>query len=273
MCRLMKTIYLVAILAVMGMWGTSCSTSKESLTYFENADSLMLADGIGSNKYGVKIVPDDELKIVVTSQIPEATAAYNLPLANYADRSRVESSSTQSIQTYVVDKEGNITMPIIGKIHVEGKTTDEIAELIREQVSKDVNDPYVLVQLQSFKVNVLGEVKSPGTRSVKTERYSILDALAASGDLTQYGKRENILLIREENGVKKYVRLNLNDVKLLESPYFYLQQNDVIYVEPNKIKKDNSKYNQNNSYKMTVISTIVSACSVIASLVIALTVK
>lgn len=268
----MKTVYVIVSIVLTCLWGVSCSSAKQSLTYFENADSVSVA-GIGSNKYGVKIVPDDELKIVVTSQVPEATAAYNLPLANYADRSKLENSSTQSLQTYVVDKKGFIVMPVLGKIHVEGKTTDEIAGYIQEQVAKDVTDPYVSVKLHTFKVNVLGEVQTPGTVEVKTERFSILDALAAANDMTEYGKRENVLLIREEDGVKKQIRLNLNDIKTLESPYFYLQQNDVVYVEPNKIKKDNSKYNQNNSYKMSVISTIVSACSVVASLIIALAVK
>lgn len=264
----MKSIYVVISLVLACLLGTSCSTT-ESLTYFENADGT-LAEGIGSNKYGVKIVPDDELKIVVTSQAPEATAAYNLPMANYADRTRLESTTTQSLQTYVVDKKGNIVMPVLGEIHVEGKTTDEVADYIKEQVAKDVTDPYVSVKLHTFKVNVLGEVQTPGTIEVKTERFSILDALAAANDMTEYGKRDNVLIIREENGVKKYVRLNLNDMKTLESPYFYLQQNDVVYVEPNKIRKSNSKYNQQSSYKLSLVSTIVSACSVIASLVIAL---
>ena len=268
MSKNMKSIYFAVSMVLSCIIGVSC-TSTESLVYFENADGTM-TEGIGSNKFGVKIVPDDELKIVVTSQAPEATAVYNLPMANYADRTKLESSSTQSLQTYVVDKQGNIIMPVLGKIKVEGKTTDEIANHIQELIAKDVTDPYVSVKLHTFKVNVLGEVQKPGTIEVKTERFSILDALAAANDMTEYGRRENVLLIREENGTKKYVRLNLNDMKVLESPYFYLQQNDVVYVEPNKIRKANSKYNQHNSFKVSVVSTIVSACSVIASLVIAL---
>ncbi len=131
----------------------------------------------------------------------------------------------------------------------------------------------VKVVLVNFHVNVLGEVLEPGVKAVTTERFSLLDALAAAGDLTPYGERTNIMLIREENGKKTIHRFNLNDSKSLESPYFYLCQNDVIYVEPNTIRKDNAKYNQNNSYKLSVISTVVSAASIIASLVIALTVK
>ena len=119
----------------------------------------------------------------------------------------------------------------------------------------------------------MGEVKTPCAINVKRERYSILDALSDAGDLTEYGERDNVLLIREENGAKTYHRINLNDASILSSPYFYLKQNDVVYVEPNSIREDNSKYNQNNSYKVSVVSAIVSACSVVASLVIALTIK
>lgn len=261
------------ILIALVFVSASCSSSKENLTYFENIDEILAGVGAGNNEYAVKVVPDDELKIVITSQVPEATVPYNLPMTNYVTSTELSSSETPAIQTYIVDKKGCVKLPIIGEIKVEGKTTDEISEEIKQLVEKDVKDPYVVVKFCGFRVNVLGEVKEPGAKVVTKERYSILDAIADAEDLTEYGRRDNVLLIREIDGVKKQIRLNLNDAKLLESPYYYLQQNDVVYVEPNKIKKDNSKYNQNNAYKMTVISTIVSAASVIASLVIALTVK
>ena len=136
-----------------------------------------------------------------------------------------------------------------------------------------MEDPYVRVELLNFRVNVLGEVAKPGPKRVETERYSVLDALADAGDLTPYGERSNILLIRETSTGKEYHHLNLNDASLLSSPYFYLQQNDVVYVEPNKIRKDNAEYNQNNAFKVSVASAIVSGCSVVASLIIALAVK
>ena len=125
----------------------------------------------------------------------------------------------------------------------------------------------------NFRVNVLGEVKNPGQIVVTTERFSIFDALATVGDLTEYGRRENVTLIREVDGVRTYHRINLNDANVVNSPYFYLQQNDVIYVEPNKVRKDNSKYNQNNSFRIQVVSTVVSLASVISSLLIALVIN
>lgn len=252
---------------------SACTTTKEqSLPYFENlgeAESGTLPSG----DYGIKIIPDDELIITVTSLVPEATAAYNIPLSNPASRGTLESTQSPQQQTYIVNKKGEINFPVLGKLKVEGKTTEEIQAMIETEISKDVENPYVRVQLVNFKVNVIGEVKTPGSIDVETERFSVLDALAKAGDLTEYGLRDGVILIREENGQKTYHRMNLNDANLLSSPYFYLQQNDVVYVAPNKIKRDNSKYNQNNAYKLSVISTIVSACSVVASLVIALAIK
>ena len=146
-------------------------------------------------------------------------------------------------------------------------------EIIRARVSANVKDPFVRVELLGFNIDVMGEVKNPQRIYVNSERYTLLDALSAAGDLTEYGERSNVLVIREEDGKQTYHRLNLADSNIFSSPYFYLHQNDVIYVEPNQIRIDNSKYNQNNAYKLSVISTIVSASSVVASLIIALAVK
>ncbi len=250
----------------------SCTSSRTSLTYFEDLKGQQ-SGTLSSADYDIKVIPDDELFIVVSSLVPEATAEFNLPTVNPAVRGNVGTPSQQSQITYLVDKAGDINFPGLGTLHVGGLTTAQIASIITKKVSETVEDPYVKVQLVNFKVNVLGEVARPGTIEVDTERYSLLDALAAAGDLTPYGERENILLIREENGQKHFHHLNLNDAATLSSPYFYLQQNDVIYVEPNKIRHDNSKYNQNNSYKLSVVSAVVSAVSVVASLCIALFIK
>ena len=167
----------------------------------------------------------------------------------------------------------HIIMPVIGKLNVAGKTTREIEQMIVSRVSPTVKDPFVRVELTGFFVNVMGEVKNPHRVYVNSERFTLLDALSAAGDLTEFGERGKVLVIREENGQQVYHRLDLADSNVFSSPYFYLRQNDVVYVEPNQIRIDNSKYNQNNAYKLTVISTIVSAASVIASLIIAVAVK
>ncbi|MDE6629540.1 MAG: polysaccharide biosynthesis/export family protein [Muribaculaceae bacterium] len=252
---------------------TACSSKKDTvLPYF--TDISTVAEGtMPAGDYMPEIKPDDELYITVNSLTPEATSIYNLPAANPATSSDITSSVNPRQQTYVVDTKGDINFPILGTIHVAGMTTDQLQELLTREISKDVENPHVRVQLMNFKVVVAGEVNNPSTVNVNRNRFSILDALSAAGDLTPYGERSNILLIREENGERKFVHLDLNSSELLNSPYFYLQQNDYVYVEPNKVRQSNAKYNQDNAYKLQVTSTVVSAASVIASLVIALTVK
>lgn len=249
-----------------------CSCSSTKLAYFENLNNEETGT-VGAVDYNIRLVPSDELLITVTSEIPEATAIYNLPITNPAMNMEIGSvtSVNSKQQTYIVDKSGDINFPVLGKIHVEGMTTFELSDYLTRKISEDVEAPYVRVELVNFKIKVLGEVLHPGSYKIDTERVSILDALAEAGDMTVYGRRDNVLLIREENGVRSYYRLNLNDSRVLESPYFYLQQNDVVYVEPGDAKKGQAEFNQNNTYKVSIISTIITGISVIASLVIALT--
>ena len=161
-------------------------------------------------------------------------------------------------------------MPILGRILVIDKTTTQVARELTEMISQDVKDPHVRVDLVNFSVDVLGEVKAPQRTYSGREQFTVLDAIAQCGDLTEFAQRDRIFVIRTENGKRTYNRLDLNKSEVFNSPYFYLRQNDVIYVEPNKIRIDNSKYNQNNAFKLSVVSTIVSGVSVIASLIIAL---
>ena len=268
--KLKNIIIIAALLIALA----GCKTQTENtLSYFRNLSDA--PNGVLSQDmdFNIKVVPDDELSIVVTSKVPEATAMFNQPQANYAHRGDINTQSTPRLQSYIVDKNGDIMMPTLGKINVAGKTTSQIEQLIKNKVSATVKDPFVRVEHLGFYVNVMGEVKNPHRIHVQSQRFTLLDALSAAGDLTEYGERGSVMVIREEDGKQMYHRLNLADSNVFSSPYFYLKQNDVVYVEPNQIRIDNSKYNQNNAYKLTVISTIVSAASVVASLVIALAVK
>ena len=254
---------------------TSCGSTKEvpTLAYFQN-----LKDSVGKlpdnvSNYKIKIQPDDELIITITSTLPEATAMYNLPLGNPSLKGNINATQSPRIQTHIVDRNGMIQLPVLGEIQAAGLSTKELEAVIKNRVSEQVKDPFVRVEMINFTVNVMGEVKAPQRMVVGKERFSVLDALAAAGDLTEYGKRDNVLVIRTENGKSTYHRLNLTDGSIYASPYFYLQQNDVVYVEPNDIKIDNSKYNQFSAFKLSQLSTIVSLASVVASLVIALSVK
>lgn len=266
----------ISVFAITAIALASCSSHRSPLPYFRDIDSIAATNTVmqSQKQYSPKIQPDDELLVQVSSEIPEATAQYNTYMIAPSTVSDGNKTNTLAqISTYLVDSKGTITMPVIGKVSVAGLTTEQLRDKLIATISQDVKDPLVTVRIMNFKVEVAGEVKNPGTKSVATERFSILDALTAAGDLTEYGERNNVLLIREENGKRTAHRFNLNSAEILSDPYFYLQPNDYVYVEPNNIRQDNSKYNQNNAYKISVISTIVSGCSVIASLVIALTVK
>lgn len=247
----------------------SCSSSKTVLPYF--VDIAGVKEGtLPLNDYLPKICPDDELYINVSSINQSATAAYNLPMANPATRQQFSSSSAPRQKTYIVSKAGDIDFPVLGTVHVAGMNVEELEAYLESRISADVEDPTVDVQLVNFRVSVAGEVKTPGPIEVTRNRMTILEALTAAGDLTEFGERSNVLVIREVDGERKYAHIDLNSSEMLNSPYYYVQPNDYIYVQPNNIRQANSKYNQNNAYKLSVISTVVSAVSVVASLMIAL---
>lgn len=250
----------------------SCSSTKTTLPYFTDISNIKEGT-LDTLNYAPTLRPDDELVITYSSSVPEAIINYNLPLNNPTSREELKATTQIRLQTFVVNPQGNIVLPVIGEMHVQGLTTDQLRERLTEIVKKDVADVVVRVELVNFQVVVAGEVARPSTIKVTRSRFSILDALSAAGDLTPYGERSNILIIREKDGKRVFAHLDLNSSELLTSEYFYLQQNDYIYVEPNDVRQANSHYNQDNAYKLQVTSTIVSATSVIASLVIALTVK
>lgn len=235
---------------------TSCKTSQNKVSYFQDLKHDVSTDSIAN--YETKICPDDQLSIYVSSIDPNAVAVFNSQTPN---------------QSYLVDNKGYIDFPVIGKLSVIGKTCNELISIIKDYISEYAKSPIITVQILNFKVSVLGEVNIPGTKIITNERVSILDAIAMAGDLTLYGERSNVVLIRDKNGKKEYHSFDLTSSEVLSSPYFYLQQNDIIYVEPNKARRGNARYSQSAQFNISVASTIVSAISVLASLTIALLVK
>lgn len=159
---------------------------------------------------------------------------------------------------------------MLGTIHVAGMTTYELKDYLTDRIKQYVKDPVVTVSLTGYQISVIGEVGAPRTIVTRSDRFSILDALAQCGDLTDYARRDNILVMRRtaDNQIE-YGRLDLHSSNITTSPYFWLKNHDIIVVEPNSIKQDNSKVNQHNSYRLSVLSTILGLCSVVASVVIA----
>ncbi|ETD21364.1 MULTISPECIES: polysaccharide biosynthesis/export family protein [Prevotellaceae] len=241
-----------------------CSGSKK-VAYFQNIDSISLAPSRGL--YDAKIMPKDMLSITVSTTDPEASRPFNLSALNTVNAS---GSSTGSLQTYLVDNDGNINFPVVGTLHVAGLTKNECQNTIRDKIlpyMAKTENPIVTVRMSSYRVTVDGEVNSPGVIPVTTEKMSVIEALAQAGDLTIYGKRDNVLLIREdETGQKSAHRLNLNDANLLNSPYYYLQQNDILYVEPNGVRAKNSSIGSSTTLWFSFVGIVTSVASLLVNI-------
>lgn len=251
---------------------SSCKT-KHDLSLFENLQDSQ-SGTLTVPDYTAQLEPEIELIINVTSSVPQASAMFNLPYTNVATIGTTETNLAPQLKTYEIDQKGNIDFPILGTLHVAGMTTYELKEYLEKRISEYVKDPIVSVSMRGYRISVLGEVGAPQTIYTSADRFSILNALATCGDLTEYAKRDNILVMRRmEDGNIEYGRLDLRNSNITQSPYFWLKNNDVVVVEPNDIKQDNSKFNQNNSYKLSVISTITGISAAIISLIIAFAIK
>lgn len=248
---------------------SGCHTTEPAVNYFVNADDVIKGQALPD--YTQRIRPNDELRIIISSTVPEATSMYNLPPYIQSSPGAHVVSAERQLCTYLVNPSGYITLPVIGDIEVNGLTTEELKKVILTHVGQQVKDPIVTVEYTGIVVEVLGQVSNPGRQTFGTQRISILDVLARCGGVQLNGKKETVRLIREENGHIYTHHLDLTDANIVNSPYFFLHQNDVIIVEPSENAKRNATYDQMNGYKLSVISTVVSACSVVASLIIALT--
>ena len=257
------TLVLLASLVLLG----GCSGSKE-VAYFQNIDSVSLAASRGL--YDAKIMPKDELTITVNTIDPTASAPFNLSVSNSVGTSGQLASGSGSLQGYLVDNDGNINFPKVGVLHVVGLTKNQCQDLIRSKISSYFNvneNPIVTVRMSSYRVTVIGEVGAPRVVPVTTEKINIMEALASCGDLTIYGKRNNVILIREDaKGEKSYHRLNLNDANLLNSPYYYLQQNDMVYVEPNSVKTKNASIGASTTLWLSAVGIVTSLASLVINI-------
>ena len=210
-----------------------------------------------------RVMPNDMLSIIVSNpDNPTSSLAYNLIASPDLYKGQTLTSQP-TMQCYLVDSDGYVTMPNIGRVHVGGKTISEVEQSVFECVKNSFSSvPVVIARFADFKVSVLGEVTAPGTFTIKNGKVTLLEALALARDLTIYGQRENVKIIREdEAGKKMIVEVNLNDASILDSPYYYLQQNDVVYVTPNKSKAKNSDVGSSTSLWFSATSILISLTS------------
>lgn len=260
----------VFLFAVVSILLTACASSKD-VVYFQGVDSLtpeQLEEM--SQTYSTKLTYDDMLSITVSNWDPASVAPFNPPVYAYSVEGEQAFVASQSMYTYLVDKEGNIEFPVLGQIHVAGLTRKELAEQLQEKISKYVKDkPLVKVELLNFKVTMMGEFNKPGSYTIKNDRVTILDVIGMAGDLPLTANRKNILVIRENEGKKEIHRLDLTDPDIFASPCFYLKQNDVVYAEPIKTKL-RSRTSSDRQFTISLLSTLISSVSVIVAMVISI---
>ena len=263
MKKLISFIFAMSLLLSM----TSCGTSK-SIAYIQNSDSINYDNS--RFLYDAKIMPKDQLTISVNTVNPEASQPYNLLLQNSYTQGRSVASYGGTLMPYLVDNEGYINFPVVGRLKVVGLTKTECQDLILEKIRPfmaEAEKPVVTVNMSSYSVSVLGEVTRPGSFQVGREKITILEALAQAGDLTIYGVRDKVKLIREDaTGKKEIHTLDLTNANIVTSPYYYLQQNDIVYVEPNKVKAQNSSVGSMTTLWISGTSILISLASLIVNI-------
>lgn len=258
-------------LTLMVLAAVSCSTPKE-ISYFQDLQpgvtELTITDPVE-----IKVRPKDKLSILINAQDQKLTNMFNLPIVSQqiGQESTGSSGNSRGVSGYTVDTDGYINFPVLGKIKVEGMTREQIAEYLTGQLKEQelIKDPVVTVEFMNLGVSVLGEVNRPGRISINRDNLTILDALSEAGDLTIFGKREKVLVLRQENGKQRVYGINLCSAdQLYTSPVYYLQQNDVVYVEPNDTKSRQSTVNGNTvrstSFWISLASLITSIAVLIA---------
>ena len=257
----MKKYMKMAVIAAC-VFLTACGSQKDVIHFQDAPESASTVKM--KQSYEVKIQPDDLLGITVNSRNPELVAQFNMPIIGYQVGRSVSAdqvNATNTLQGYIVDEEGYINFPVFGRIHVEGMTRTELTKFIEKKLREDtdgegayVKDAIVTVKFLNYKISVLGEVNRPGNFTLTTDRITVLEALALAGDLTIYGRRDNIRVIRDVDGQTQILLVNLKSTDLFNQPGYYLQQNDVVYVRPNKVKAQQSGINQNNNVGVWISS-------------------
>ena len=261
----MKSFKLLVVAATVLL--ASCGTQKQSILYLQ--DAVADQPETISNQYELEIKPSDILSVTVNSRYAELAAPFNLSTATYQAAGQISSGQ---VQGQVVDDAGFISMPVLGKIKAAGLTRSELAADIEQRLitGGHIKDPVVNIQFLNFKINVLGEVGRPGEFAINSDRVTLFDALSMAGDITDYGVKERITVIREQNGQRTIAYLDATSTEVFKSPYYYLQQNDIIIVDPNEIKQTNTSINQKGRNVLSTVTSLLSILVTVTSLTLTL---
>ena len=230
---------------------SSCGSSKD-IVYFQGVDSKYDSSKDFS-KYEIRIDNNDNLLITVSSKNPLAAEVFNIVRLD-----RSYNAESLQLQGYLVDESGSVNIPLIGMVRLAGLTKSEAVERLQEKISEYIEDPVVNIRFMNYKVTVLGEVTRPGAFTLKDEKITIIESLGLAGDMTIYGNRHEVLVCRDVAGKKSFYKLDITSPEIFNSPVYYLQQNDVVYVQPNKARIRNStNYTQNLSIGISAISLLI----------------
>lgn len=263
----MKIRKVVCMLTLSTLLVSGCTSYQKSL-YLQNEQ--VLNESLEGQLYDFRIMPKDELTIVVSTTDPEASAPFYRKFGQSKDGGSTSTTGMQdaNLLSYLVDNQGYIDFPVLGTIKVMGLTNRECEALIRKKLQPYLKEvPNVTVRTSNYKFSVLGEVNAPGTYTTDAEKVTIFEALAQAGDMTLFSVRDDVQLLREDStGVRRVYHLNLTQADVAQSPYFYLQQNDVLYVKPTKAKVRSNTFNGNASIWITLLGLVTSVTSFILAI-------
>lgn len=253
----MKKILLMAMLALAL---ASCNTSKK-IVYFQDIQ-VNRPEAITEAR-DITVQPKDQISILVSSKDPQLAALFNLPRVQYRVGDNNMQNTSGDVSGYTLDTEGYIDFPVLGRLYVAGMTKSEIASFIKKRLMDEnlINDPVVTVEFMNLYYSILGEVNSPGKYMITKDQITLLEALSMAGDLTIYGKRDAVFVVREEDGQRVTHWVDLRTQDLFHSPVYYLKQNDVIYVQPNKVRAGQSTINENSVKSVSLWISIASFLS------------
>jgi len=260
-----STFSFLVILCILVL--SSCAPVK-NMAYFQTLDKT--TDSVKQNQtsevHKTRIKPLDILTITVVSTQPENTRIFNLVTPQVSEVVGNNLQSAPTLQTYLVDNDGYIDFPVLGKLEVKGMTRKELGTLLQEKLASSfVNEvPIITIRITNYTVSVVGEVMRPGKFTTLNDRMTIFEGIAEAGDLTIYGMRENVKVLRENaDGTKKFYTINLNDKNVINSPVYFLEQNDVVYVEPNGARARTSLIGASESLAISAISILISVASIV----------
>lgn len=254
--------YQFFLLNIVIIFLSSCA-SKKDILYLQDIEAYKQVEDSTFND--IRIKKNDLLAITVSSTDQKSALPFNLPVVASSSGLSTTINTRQELQTYLVGEDGSIEFPVLGKVLVLNKTKEQVVFELKKELYKYIKEPIVTLRITNFSISVLGEVSKPGSYMINNERVTIFEALSLAGDMTVYGKRKEVLVIRGERGKKTYAKLDFTSKDILLSPYYYLQQNDVVFVSPNNAQVQSSAFNRNTSVFVSLAGIILSVISIVVS--------